>query len=180
MCIRDRPSLALILSSQRGLVARDRLWITAQRLWNDTRLHAFSSCPVSAALWLELVSGSQHGGFGTTPFFTRPPFVQWAQPCGSSSALDHSTEALERHPPSLVLRLSSQRGIVARARLWITAWTLWNDIRLHSRSSCPLSGALWLEIGSGSQNGGFGMTPCLLYTSPSPRDLSTSRMPSSA
>ena len=24
------------------------------------------------------------------------------------------------------------------------------------------------------------MTPCLLYTSPSPRDLSTSRMPSSA
>ena len=25
-----------------------------------------------------------------------------------------------------------------------------------------------------------GLTPCLLYTSPSPRDLSTSRMPSSA
>ena len=27
---------------------------------------------------------------------------------------------------------------------------------------------------------GIGITPCLLYTSPSPRDLSTSRMPSSA
>ena len=27
---------------------------------------------------------------------------------------------------------------------------------------------------------GSGITPCLLYTSPSPRDLSTSRMPSSA
>ena len=27
---------------------------------------------------------------------------------------------------------------------------------------------------------GDGKTPCLLYTSPSPRDLSTSRMPSSA
>ena len=26
----------------------------------------------------------------------------------------------------------------------------------------------------------FGVLPCLLYTSPSPRDLSTSRMPSSA
>ena len=26
----------------------------------------------------------------------------------------------------------------------------------------------------------LGLTPCLLYTSPSPRDLSTSRMPSSA
>ena len=29
-------------------------------------------------------------------------------------------------------------------------------------------------------NSGAGSTPCLLYTSPSPRDLSTSRMPSSA
>ena len=28
--------------------------------------------------------------------------------------------------------------------------------------------------------GGMDVTPCLLYTSPSPRDLSTSRMPSSA
>ena len=28
--------------------------------------------------------------------------------------------------------------------------------------------------------GGGGAEPCLLYTSPSPRDLSTSRMPSSA
>ena len=28
--------------------------------------------------------------------------------------------------------------------------------------------------------GGAGTNPCLLYTSPSPRDLSTSRMPSSA
>ena len=30
------------------------------------------------------------------------------------------------------------------------------------------------------RNIGLGLTPCLLYTSPSPRDLSTSRMPSSA
>ena len=38
--------------------------------------------------------------------------------------------------------------------------------------------------GDKKSNGGGGMTgkmtPCLLYTSPSPRDLSTSRMPSSA
>ena len=132
MCIRDRalerhlPSLVLLLSSHRGLVARARLWITARRLWNDTRLHSFS-CPVSAALWLELGSGSQHGGFGATPAFT-PPLAQSARPCGSSSALDHSTEALERHPP-------------------------------HSSSSCPVSAALWLELGSGSQHGGLGATP---------------------
>ena len=31
-----------------------------------------------------------------------------------------------------------------------------------------------------TQNGAYGIYPCLLYTSPSPRDLSTSRMPSSA
>ena len=35
-----------------------------------------------------------------------------------------------------------------------------------------------LAIGSGK--GGVGKSTCLLYTSPSPRDLSTSRMPSSA
>ena len=123
MCIRDsstealerHPPSLLLLPSQRGLVARARLWITARRLWNDTRLHS-SSCPVRAALWLELGSGSQHGGFGATPAFTRPPLVQSAWPCGLSSALDHSTEALERHPPSLLL-LSSQRGLVAIANM---------------------------------------------------------------
>ena len=33
----------------------------------------------------------------------------------------------------------------------------------------------WFDDGTGSM-----FMPCLLYTSPSPRDLSTSRMPSSA
>ena len=88
-------------------------WITARRLWNDTRLHLSSSCPVSLALWLELGSRSQHGGFGTTPIFTRALLVQSARPCGLNTALNHSTEALEGHPPSLVLLLSSQRGLVA-------------------------------------------------------------------
>ena len=32
----------------------------------------------------------------------------------------------------------------------------------------------------GTRDGFHGYGPCLLYTSPSPRDLSTSRMPSSA
>ena len=39
-------------------------------------------------------------------------------------------------------------------------------------------GALAKEIYSGLIN--LGINACLLYTSPSPRDLSTSRMPSSA
>ena len=45
-----------------------------------------------------------------------------------------------------------------------------------------IEGALWTF---GLVGGGLGLgfligLPCLLYTSPSPRDLSTSRMPSSA
>ena len=45
-------------------------------------------------------------------------------------------------------------------------------------------GKLWLENGGvyvlANIRGGGEYGPCLLYTSPSPRDLSTSRMPSSA
>ena len=41
--------------------------------------------------------------------------------------------------------------------------------------------AITLKLGNGLTKGlGAGADPCLLYTSPSPRDLSTSRMPSSA
>ena len=45
-------------------------------------------------------------------------------------------------------------------------------------SGGPLSGINGGVNGSGG--GAGGSNPCLLYTSPSPRDLSTSRMPSSA
>ena len=142
-------------------------------------LHSSSSCPVSAALCLEVGSGSPLGGFGATPALTRPPLVQSVRPCGSSSAPDHGTEASERHPPSLVLLLSSQRDLVARARLWITVRRLCSDIRLHSSSSCPVSAALWLELGSGSQYGGFGATPAFtrapLVQSAWPCGLNTAR-----
>ena len=37
-----------------------------------------------------------------------------------------------------------------------------------------------LAFDEGNMVGGLTSYPCLLYTSPSPRDLSTSRMPSSA
>ena len=67
------------------------------------------------------------------------------------------------------------------------------------RKECPKCGAVWINgqhIWSGTGNKGNELdlaglvcnklgdanciNPCLLYTSPSPRDLSTSRMPSSA
>ena len=42
--------------------------------------------------------------------------------------------------------------------------------------SRPIEGQLWFDTTAGTDQ----LKVCLLYTSPSPRDLSTSRMPSSA
>ena len=52
------------------------------------------------------------------------------------------------------------------------------DIAEHTRLSYANLTAL--EAGNFESLPGIGYIPCLLYTSPSPRDLSTSRMPSSA
>ena len=48
----------------------------------------------------------------------------------------------------------------------------------NSKDACPDLAGL-AEFGGCPDSDGDGV-PCLLYTSPSPRDLSTSRMPSSA
>ena len=52
----------------------------------------------------------------------------------------------------------------------------------NSKDACSGSGACWAYIKTWFNRFMYGMYPnaCLLYTSPSPRDLSTSRMPSSA
>ena len=44
----------------------------------------------------------------------------------------------------------------------------------------PMGYALWQNILNHNPNNPKWFNSCLLYTSPSPRDLSTSRMPSSA
>ena len=50
------------------------------------------------------------------------------------------------------------------------------DIGKHGCLPAPRPSAILSQLSSCSKSGGT----CLLYTSPSPRDLSTSRMPSSA
>ena len=56
--------------------------------------------------------------------------------------------------------------------LFLYPWLeLWSLIELGTQTSAT-SAMLWVF--------GAGVLGCLLYTSPSPRDLSTSRMPSSA
>ena len=52
--------------------------------------------------------------------------------------------------------------------------------QLHSEMRPRLTGNLSTQTRQSSSNGGIEIYTCLLYTSPSPRDLDLSRMPSSA
>ena len=55
----------------------------------------------------------------------------------------------------------------------------WSATDVSFQFHDPHGSSFTLTHGSGS-SGYQGLRTCLLYTSPSPRDLSTSRMPSSA
>ena len=73
--------------------------------------------------------------------------------------------------------------IVARLLPADAALTIAVDDTLFKRSGKKVFGVAWHHDGAakGPKPIGFGNCwVCLLYTSPSPRDLSTSRMPSSA
>ena len=93
-------------------------------------------------LWFEHSSGSQHGGFGTTPAFVRAPLVQSARPCGLNTALDHSTEALERHPPSHALLLSRQRDLVVSTQLGSQSLRVQSAIQCERWQGVKLVGVL--------------------------------------
>ena len=54
------------------------------------------------------------------------------------------------------------------------------DIKPEEVGASTPNGAATATAGAGSNAGNSASASCLLYTSPSPRDLSTSRMPSSA
>ena len=59
-----------------------------------------------------------------------------------------------------------------------------DDTRINNAQSIKIEENVWLaelvRVSKGSLIGAGSIIGCLLYTSPSPRDLSTSRMPSSA
>ena len=75
---------------------------------------------------------------------------------------------------------------------WSNTWDLtqpmsnWYGVQLNNQgrvNGLDLDGEPFSNCsicGGGRGNNMTGTLPCLLYTSPSPRDLSTSRMPSSA
>ena len=56
----------------------------------------------------------------------------------------------------------------------------WDEVSLRLNAAGDQHEAMTMELQDLTKSDPRRFTPCLLYTSPSPRDLSTSRMPSSA
>ena len=96
-------------------------------------------------------------------YFSKPPLVAWS--IALTTAISESSWAVRLASP---LYYS-----VAAIFVWRTS-LLWFDAR-----SAAWAAAVFLSLPLVGFNSMF-ITTCLLYTSPSPRDLSTSRMPSSA
>ena len=70
------------------------------------------------------------------------------------------------------------KALLVGGAVLISFWTF-NAVKLviSARGINPLVRKFFDQIAAGRIDAAYG---CLLYTSPSPRDLSTSRMPSSA
>ena len=85
----------------------------------------------------------------------------------------------------LVFGKDGQLGKAIQAELKKPQYSAVNSVRFIGRSDCDLSDPQQLFATLEQCNpqliiNAAAYTACLLYTSPSPRDLSTSRMPSSA
>ena len=92
---------------------------------------------------------------------TRPWFLtRWAVPPATIAATEGAAFALEAHPtPAAVALTASVAAVLATSRL---------------------SGTVGRERLTGATLAALCASSCLLYTSPSPRDRTRSRMPSSA
>ena len=83
------------------------------------------------------------------------------------------------HPQWIKVRDLIANGAIGRLRHVQGAFTYFNVDPTNMRNQLALGGGGLLDIGV-YPTVATRFTTCLLYTSPSPRDLSTSRMPSSA
>ena len=70
-------------------------------------------------------------------------------------------------------------AVSERAVVMITSVPIMYELGESYEFSIKVADSFTLSGGDGNSKAGF-LLSCLLYTSPSPRDLSTSRMPSSA
>ena len=87
--------------------------------------------------------------------------------------LEAMTRLAQTHPEGAVLRLPTRRLVVASDPVTVRH-VLVDHADRYAKGMGQAESAPWLGDGLLTAEG------CLLYTSPSPRDLSTSRMPSSA
>ena len=97
----------------------------------------------------------------------------WQQRTGQATGALPESDRLQLHEelegdlPALTLQLP-----MPEKEIWLRRWRNAEDPLFHPRTPVDGNGLLTaLEVEPG---------PCLLYTSPSPRDLTASRMPSSA
>ena len=85
-----------------------------------------------------------------------------------------------------MLELGLVREIGSKALLagglTLLGYWIYNAVKLvlDARGINPLIKQFFTQVAAGRIDAAYLLTTCLLYTSPSPRDLSTSRMPSSA
>ena len=96
------------------------------------------------------------------------------QPMIVSSATDFRAVAQRKLPPFLFHYLDGGAGAEQTLRANV------DDLQQINLRQRILQGSEDLDLTTGWFGNTYGMPICLLYTSPSPRDLSTSRMPSSA
>ena len=121
-------------------------------LWNDTRSHR-------EAAQLDTSRSRELTGNILFPGFTAP-----------------KTEWVRRNESSAFARIAKVLLPKDYVRYWLTGE--------HVSEMSDAAGTGWLDVGQRDWSlellESMHLSICLLYTSPSPRDLSTSRMPSSA
>jgi len=133
----------------------------------DTAARMRAAClAVMASLTIGAISIA--GCAASTP--TRPPLVQYS---GSARPVEHVVR-----PGETVYHLAHVYGVSAQRLMEANHLSDSRDLRVGQSLLIPGSYS-YASLG-GSENARGAMWNCLLYTSPSPRDLSTSRMPSSA
>ena len=88
-----------------------------------------------------------------------------------NSDLPISEQQVEHQRPKWAAFIKTRGGISSEKEPWL--WKYW---KTGSRTTSQITKKFLGMVGSL----GIPSNSCLLYTSPSPRDLSTSRMPSSA
>ena len=78
----------------------------------------------------------------------------------------------------VVMLLAVTAAVLSNTQFRLAGNLQFENIAFNLAEGAIASAENWLSSGTNGKDGGF--TTCLLYTSPSPRDRSVSRMPSSA